>query len=45
MKVGQAMQLGLKAGVNDRQIKDRLQYHPSVFEFHLTEEDVASASV
>lgn len=45
MKVGRAMQLGLKAGVNDRQIKNRLQYHPSVFEFHLTEEDVVSAGL
>lgn len=45
MKVGQAMQLGLKAGVNDRQIMDRLQYHPSVFEFHLTEEDVSGAGL
>lgn len=34
------IQLGLKAGVNDRQIADRLQYHPEVFEFHLTEANV-----
>lgn len=31
------MLLGLKASTDQRQIRDRLQYHPDVFEFHLTE--------
>lgn len=35
------LQLGLKAGVDDRQIADWLQYHPDVFEFHLVEQNVA----
>ncbi|WLV76960.1 TIM barrel protein [Lacticaseibacillus parahuelsenbergensis] len=33
------MLLGLKASTDERQIRDRLQYHPDVFEFHLTEND------
>lgn len=32
--------LGLKASTDKRQIIDRLQYHPQVFEFHLTENDM-----
>lgn len=32
--------LGLKASTDRRQITDRLQYHPQVFEFHLTETDM-----
>ncbi|KRM21039.1 TIM barrel protein [Latilactobacillus graminis] len=34
------MRLGLKAGINDQQIADRMQYQPTYFEFHLTAEDV-----
>ncbi|WP_208421987.1 TIM barrel protein [Latilactobacillus fragifolii] len=34
------MRLGLKAGIDDRQIADRMQYQPTYFEFHLTAEDV-----
>ncbi|MBM6411458.1 TIM barrel protein [Lacticaseibacillus paracasei] len=33
------MQLGLKAGTDIVQIRDRLRYHPDVFEFFLTEND------
>lgn len=37
------MQLGLKASTDERQIADRLQYHPDVFEFHLTADDFTTA--
>ncbi|EKP97654.1 sugar phosphate isomerase/epimerase [Lacticaseibacillus paracasei] len=37
------MLLGLKASTDQRQIRDRLQYHPDVFEFHLTENDFTEA--
>ncbi|KRL44350.1 sugar phosphate isomerase/epimerase family protein [Lacticaseibacillus manihotivorans] len=33
------MQLGLKASTDEVQIQNRLQHHPDVFEFHLTEAD------
>ncbi len=32
--------LGLKASTDKKQIIDRLQYHPQVFEFNLTEDDM-----
>ncbi len=34
--------LGLKASTNQRQIDERLQYHPQVFEFFTIEADVTS---
>ena len=37
------MLLGLKASTDERQIRDRLQYHPDVFEFHLTEADFTAS--
>lgn len=37
------MQLGLKASTNEEQIDNRLQHHPDVFEFHMTEDDFTPA--
>ncbi|WP_390408704.1 sugar phosphate isomerase/epimerase [Lacticaseibacillus jixiensis] len=37
------MQLGLKASTDEQQIDNRLQHHPDVFEFHLTEADFTPA--
>ncbi|GBG94888.1 xylose isomerase [Ligilactobacillus salitolerans] len=33
------IQLGLKSGTTERQVKDRLQYQPDVFEFYTNEND------
>lgn len=37
--------LGLKASTNQRQIDERLQYHPQVFEFYTTEPDVTPSGL